>query len=317
MAREAARRTQCNNNLRQYGIALHNYHDTYNALPKMEVITTWDAYPSGNTDVSIHVRILPFIEQGAMLQSFNSGIPVYSNLSTMHSDVVPILGLRFTLLNCPSESEPKTQSVSIVGGPGPHPPEDYREATGTNYVFCNGSGINAFYEIGAVEPYDGLFSRKTGGMEQMSDGTSNTLAVSETLLAFSTSPGAVQDRKAWRRMAFVSQAGGGGTSGYENIDLLAAAIASPPTGGSRGFQWISSRGTATGFSAYYTPNYGAPGNWIQAATNSNYNFTSSNHLGGVNACYGDGSVHFVSDNIALDIWRALSTCGGGESVAGP
>ncbi|MDR2346031.1 MAG: DUF1559 domain-containing protein [Planctomycetaceae bacterium] len=318
-AREAARRAWCANNQKQYGLALHNYHDVYKVLPKMEENLTWADYSTGNTDLSIHVRVLPFIEQGAMLASFNSGIPVYTNRSGMHPDVVLILELQFALLNCPSESEKKTQ---LTGTAGPNP-EGMRNAAGTNYVYCNGTAVDDFYAIGNVTIDDGLFSRKTGSLEQINDGTSNTLALSETLLAFASDPGTTTDRRSWRRMNFTDM-GNDRTSHLTdttnwvptyspNVDLLSAAQSNPPSGaGSRGFPWLSSRGTATGFSTYYTPNFGAPGNWIRGASNSNYNFTSSNHVSGVNTCYADGSVHYIQDAIKLEIWRAASTSGGGE-----
>ncbi len=318
-AREAARRMQCTNYLKQYGLAMHNYHDSYNALPRMEFrfggfAGIWPApydAATANTDLSIHVRILPYVEQGAFLATFDNNVPIYSNKSSMTPEIREIVGVVLPMLNCPSESENKTP-VRATNGPTGDP----MPVAGTNYVFCNGTGLDAFYEIGNVTPQDGLFSNKTTGMAQMSDGTSNTLAVGETLLAFE-SPSETTDRKAWRRMAFTDMGGGTGASGYENIDLLAAAMASPPTGGNRGFSWVSSRGTATGFSTYYPPNFGVPGNWIRGTNNSNYNFTSSNHTGGVGACYGDGSVHFLNDTIATDVWRALSTCAGGEIAATP
>ena len=314
-AREAARRMQCTNHLKQYGIALHNYHDTHKNLPGQEIVLSWADYPTGNTDISAHVRLLPYMEQAAILNMIPSGIPVYTNKSSMHLDVVAILGLMASFMNCPSESEPNQQ---MVGTQGPNV-EGQRPGTGSNYVFCNGTGIDAYYQIGAVPARDGLFSRKTSGFQQMSDGTSNTMAMAETLLGASSDQGdTTGNRKLWRRMAYVDVAGGEGDSGYENIDLLAYAMSSPPSGsGSRGFPWVSSRGTATGFSAYYAPNYGVPGNWIRGAANSNYNFSSSNHTGGLNTCYGDGSVHFASDTVALDVWRAMSTCGGAETVAMP
>ena len=324
-AREAARRMQCQNNLRQWGIALHNYHSANDSLPRMESRwqdtgdspkVVWSGFPAtANTDLSIHTRLFPYIEQGAFIAAYSHVLqePLYSDKTGLNMNLDPLLDYICPMLICPSDSETKIQTRATSGPSG-----NVRPVAATNYVFCNGTGIGPFCEIGAVTMSDGLFSRQTTNMSMMLDGASNTLAISESLVASSGSA-PTTDRKAWRRILMLDVAAGGGVNGWENIDLLAAArSASPaPSGGSRGFPWLSSRGTSTGFSTYYAPNAGIPGNWIRGARNSNYNFSASDHIGGVGACYGDGSVRFISDAVLLDIWRALSTCSGGESAALP
>ena len=321
-AREAARRMQCTNAFKQWGIALHNYHDTNNALPRMEFrwqnmngadMPVWTDFPAtANTDLSIHTRLFPYIEQGAFIMTYFEALqePLYSDRTALNMNLDPLLDYTSPMLVCPSESEAKIQTRATSGPTG-----NVRPVAATNYVFCNGTGTGTFFAIGNVSTADGLFSRRTTDMSQMLDGTSNTLAISESLVA-PTSSSPTTDRKVWRRILMLDVAGSEGENGWENIDLLAAAMSAEPapSGGSRGFPWLSSRGTSSGFSTYYTPNAGIPGNWIRGAANSNYNFTSSNHVGGVGACFGDGSVRFIADGIALDVWRAVSTCAGGESV---
>jgi len=325
-AREAARRTQCQNNLKQWGLALHNYHDTNGALPRMEFRwqgmygageTAWPGFPptadgEANTDLSIHTRLFPYIEQGAFVAEHADALrePLYTAKTGLNMNLDPLLDYVCPMLVCPSDSETKIQTRATSGPDG-----NVRPVAATNYVFCNGTGTGPFCEIAAVTTDDGLFSRRTTDMSMMADGTSNTLVVSESLVAQSNSA-PTTDRKFWNRILMLDVVVGGGPNGWEDIDLLqvAQSASSAPSGGSRGFPWISSRGTSTGFSTYYVPNAGIPGNWIRGAANSNYNFSGSDHIGGVGAGFGDGSVRFVSNNVTLTIWRAMSTCSGGESI---
>src|SRR5688572_22995089 len=77
-AREAARRTQCKNNLKQLGLAMHNYHDTYNAFPAMGV----RLYGSGGRNYSWVISILPMIEQGNLYQAFKTRSDMAGGLPT-------------------------------------------------------------------------------------------------------------------------------------------------------------------------------------------------------------------------------------------
>ena len=340
-AREAARRMSCSNNFKQWGIALHNHYSQNNTLPQMEArwagmngivnnvarpvwTTDGEEYPieagfPPNTDLSIHARLFPFIEQGAFLAAHHEALqgPLYRTRTGIRASLLPILDYTAPMLICPSESESRIQGTAAGDAGAIQEP-----MAGTNYVWCNGTSVGPFWNIANVTTADGLFSRRTGGMAQMQDGTSNTLAISESLLAQS-SRASTTDRKIWRRVFMSFQPGDElPPEQYENLDLLKIAqeLEPGPGGGNRGFPWLSSRGTATGFSTYYAPNAGIPGNWIRRiaggeSVNSNYNFASSNHPGGVGACFGDGHVRLISDSISLDVWRAISTCAGGESTS--
>ena len=310
-AREAARRMQCTNNLKQITLALHNYHDTNGRLPGQIVVPNggWAEYPNGNTDLSVHVRILPFIEQVSLLSVIPSNIPCYMDKSSMHPDIITIMGMRAPHLNCPSESEPLFGTVGIAGPS--QLPEHQKPTASTNYVFCNGTGTNEHCDTNVAG--DGLFTYRSRVLE-IPDGTSNTLAVAETLISPTAAPAAAPDKK-WRNRLSVSFAAVGidesDRKTWENLDL--AHYTTGLSAGSRGRMWVASRTYYTGFSAYYAPNSGAAYLWIRPA-NCAYNFTSSNHAGGINTAYADGSVRFASDSVALTIWRALSTCAGGEAV---
>jgi len=166
-AREAARRMQCTNNLKQVGLALHNYHDTYNALP-----AAWIRRNSSNDPkYGWAVSLLPFIEQSALYDQLDPGkVPLrdrYSSSATAADQALlqtPIDGYR-----CPSDVTGALNDKQVFGA------TDHFDIATANYVCSIGNAS-------VTDDIDGrgvFFGNSYLGFEAITDGLSNTLMISE------------------------------------------------------------------------------------------------------------------------------------------
>ncbi len=299
-AREAARRLSCTNNLKQLGLALHNYHTTYNCFPGFGTTST--------TSFSIQARLLPFVEQRNLQNLIDFRQPLY--LGTSHGQTLnpaqrAAAKTSVSLFRCPSDS----WADLFEDMPG-------EVIAGGNYMVCSGSGTGTNYDL--RYPTDGLFYYASArGFRDLLDGSSNTLAMSETLLGFGRRvsgplPG---PQEAKRLVGLISGArlvsGGPGLQGIVNPDLASLAASASVWYGNRGFGWIVGKPMATSFCAYEPPNTAVPD---MHAHGLGFFMARSWHPGGVNALLADGSVRFVAETIAPTVWRALATCAGGETI---
>ena len=167
-AREAARRTQCKNNLKQLGLALHNYESTNSCFPGPSFSSTNASMVYG---FSVQAFLLPYIEQANLQNLINFSTPLYTGATNnqqfnpAHS--VPAKEV-LAVLMCPSDSQ---NGVYVSGT---------LTFAGTNYVVCTGSGTNKNYDSRAQT--DGMFWRGSATrFRDMTDGTSNTLMMAEAL----------------------------------------------------------------------------------------------------------------------------------------
>lgn len=167
-AREAARRTQCKNNLKQIGLALHNYHDVHLAFPPGFVWTTTDAE---DNHWAWSTFILPFIDQAPLFAVLNPGPTTATQALTTN---LSALQTPFPAFRCPSATGPDVNSDAdrgFVDGNG-----DDRDITTSNYVAVNSSA--ELRPLGA--DVDGVFYRNSKvRMRDITDGTSNTIGIGE------------------------------------------------------------------------------------------------------------------------------------------
>lgn len=160
-AREAARRSQCSNNLKQFGLALHNYHDTFKIFPPGSINS---ADNLGGEAISAWVLILPFMEQTALhdLWDFNYGQLDSHNYAANRTPVDEYF--------CPSKSRPTKM------GPD-NPADQYGSSAYGDYAVCAGTGHS---NSGTPFYWKGLFgSNSRTAFRDVRDGTSNTLAMGE------------------------------------------------------------------------------------------------------------------------------------------
>jgi prepilin-type N-terminal cleavage/methylation domain-containing protein len=282
-AREAARRAQCKNNLKQLALALHNYESTHRVFPPGRVgfPLVWSA----------QAQLLPYVEQAGLTNVFDFNIPplTFGGSFPQSAQNEAFARTKLPLLLCPSDAD-------AVPGSG--------FAGGISYPGNAGSGI---VNNGSINAADGIFFSKSAvRFGDLSDGTSNTVAFSESLLGdgVDQTPAGADYR---RRVVELP----GATPTTVSACLPASA---PKWSGQRGAKWVNGHFADALYNHFLPPN--AP---LPDCHNASHNFAltaaRSNHTGGVHTALCDGSVRFLSDSIDLSIWRAAATRAGGE-VAG-
>jgi prepilin-type N-terminal cleavage/methylation domain-containing protein/prepilin-type processing-associated H-X9-DG protein len=322
-AREAARRAQCTNNLKQLGIALHNYESAVGSLP-------FGQGPASNNDWGILSQILPHLEQAALFNAINFG----NRAGTVFMDPVTPAGGRFQQ----NRTTHNTQVNSLLC---PSDADRLTNAHGkTNYV-GNAGSLQTFYrsQIGGVwvEP-NGLFGRSefvgdtTGRstsvvtFRDITDGLSNTAAMSEKIKGVgiatdqSTSP-----RDTGHPTSSIArttdQAPGNQPDAFQRacrtLDPRLPSTPLYPTYTS-GMFWHIGQPAIGRYNHVMPPNTWACGSGSIGATGNSTNGAfppQSRHPGIVNVLMADGSVRAVKDSISNNAWWAIGSRNGGEVIS--
>lgn len=327
-AREAARRMQCSNNLKQQGLALHNYASAYKYFPARKGGTFWDG-SNGNTGnryrLSGHIALLPYIEQTNMYNQIQAGdatAGIAPGGPQAWGGWAP-WNISPSYLKCPSD---------------PGPLQTNRD---NSYAFSTGDSVYAVRDSNKVR---GLFATRIyRSFGSISDGTSNTIAMSE-LLCSRPAPNGAQPGIATQARVYKHTAGYVLVPGLSQSPALCRAvtdgqyfIAGQTFWGRRGINWTDGQPSYNGFATVLPPN--GPGCADRGTWGDQNDIIcppASQHTGGVNVALADGSVRFISNNIdtgnlaigapagqdiqgpsPYGVWGALGSIAGGETAQLP
>jgi prepilin-type N-terminal cleavage/methylation domain-containing protein/prepilin-type processing-associated H-X9-DG protein len=300
-AREAARRAQCVNNLKQIGIAVHNYESSTNVLPSGRY-----GYPYLWSSLA---SLLNYIEAANMYNAINFSFPSetaqlpYPANFTAESTVV-------AAFLCPSDGQQRVDPTNWGG---------------TNYVSNSGTGTinNGNFNVvaGAQLPDGPFYNTSAVRFAGITDGLSNTAGYSETIMGTNsnTSPGTQAPANFKRQFALFN------TSGYLTGSLSPTLFQLPNTflavcqtpdqwSGDRGREWSRGSFIMASYNHFYTPNSQYP-DCTDAGRNAAVVGPRSFHPGGTNIVFLDGHVQFIKDSVSIATFRAISTRAGGEIVS--
>ncbi len=319
-AREAARRTQCQNQLKQLALAAHNYESTYRALPMN----------SGSSGYSPHARLLPFIEQTSLYEFLDFNLSTYTGpggSQVPNPQYVSVFEKVIPNLLCPSDPAPRFYSATLGT-----PPQAYRFA-GNNYMISTGSGTGTNYDDRV--PTDGVvFTNSAVRFADITDGTSNSVFAGEairgdgidvvlpagtappfpyrkTLGPSGTSPGTGP--------GYTGSGGGwpGGIIADPDLNPVVAAGTSwrgGQSGNGRGLSWLRGLATNVLINGYNSPNSRVPDMTMHG---TGYFGPRSFHPGGANIALADGSVRMIAEATNRTVQHALFSVNGGEVAPTP
>jgi prepilin-type N-terminal cleavage/methylation domain-containing protein/prepilin-type processing-associated H-X9-DG protein len=323
-AREAARRSQCVNNLKQLGLAIMNYEDVNGALP----MTAISAKASNGLtpDFSMKVRLLPFEEQNAAYNAMNFSAWFFSPQN------LTVRGMQISSFLCPSDANNPgqpltigTQTITPASTNYPNNIGTYAAESGSNPGIIDGPA----YYSGVTAPMSNVVT-----IASITDGTSNTVIFSE----YVKSAGAGVMTADFKPQIYLDTVDSDKTPAtqpfFTFLQTIAAncqastTIATPATSttggvpsyidGVKGIDWtLQHCGCGGCYSHINTPNKKACYFWGSKTAGHPTDTiigASSNHAGGVNVGMLDGSVKFVKDSVSQTVWWSLATKSGGEVI---
>jgi len=319
-AREAARRSQCVNNLKQIGLGLHNYHSAQNCFPLGATLQPWDVGappPQDNWDCwSAHAQMLPYLEQTAIYNALNFSFAPQRGNYGYNCNTTGYL-TKIATFGCPSDG-------------------NWATSGNLNNYFAS-IGPSAYST--AQRDSAGMFAyQQMYSTADVKDGTSNTIAFGESLVGARAS-GVLDPANSTGNIT--SQFPAGNPESF--VDLRTASANILPTlqadiqacntawativAGSnprndRGSRWGCG---AMGYSMFNTiipPNGGGLAKFnacrigcCYQASHAHYQVATSNHAGGVNFCFADGSVKLLKSTIAFQTYWSLGSRNGGETIS--
>jgi prepilin-type N-terminal cleavage/methylation domain-containing protein/prepilin-type processing-associated H-X9-DG protein len=316
-AREAARRAQCVNNLKQIGLGLHNYHQSNNSFPLGASLAPYNLGATHTwSNWGANALLLNYMEQTPLYNSIN-----FSWSPEPYTEPTPQdQGYQSTGGFINSTAYNSKVAVFLCPSDG--------NAGQVNINSYHGSVGTSTYNVPGSSGTSGLFTfQRVYSIADITDGTSNTVAYAEALVG---DPNVSAPRRA-------NGTGNVGTNAASNkLDITAVGLANLTTdlqactnkfktvfyADDRGYRWGAGIVGYALFNTVMTPNGGGQYKWngcrvdccvqMQAA---HYLPTTSNHPGGVNVLFADGSVKFVKDAVSYQTWWALGTRAGGEVIS--
>ncbi len=313
-AREAARRSQCVNNLKQIGLGIHNYHQALDTLPPGDLTNAW-------ADFSSNALLLPFMEQQPLYNSINFASPL-APAAPNNSSNTTVQYATVNVLNCPSDIDrlttatghsnygPNYGSSPLIysqgaAGAGPFGMVSYNTTPGNPATGAPGGPFRGPISLASV--IDG--TSNTAGYSERVKGIGNFFAKPQPVDGLRPSSTLYQGMQSW---ATTPQ------NYYQQCSALSVSTATPaamsqfmPVGGA----WYTGHTSCTGYTHVMPPN-GLSCEFDNNGFQPDGALTAgSRHSGGANVMMMDGSVRFVKSTVNYITWQAIGSMAGGEVVS--